>query len=315
MLIAEAELADRRTIRVRTADADDAPEVVRLVRAAFGHRPPVDPPAAGLSDTVDAVRDRLTDGFGLIAELEGVAVASMLVEVREAAARLTRVVVDPRAQRLGIATLLVRSVLDLLALRGATSVDVEARVEFPYIADWWRRHGFVPVTGGRYTIVLRRGLPVVAEAGTAEEMTGLGRRLAGLLRPGDVIIASGDLGAGKTTLAQGIGAGLNVGGPVISPTFVLSRVHPPLGEGPGLVHVDAYRLGSVGELEDLDLDASLADSVTLVEWGAGIAEGLSDDRLEIDIRRGLDPEDDTRLVFLTGLGSRWAGIDLNEVTR
>ncbi|MFZ1411590.1 MAG: tRNA (adenosine(37)-N6)-threonylcarbamoyltransferase complex ATPase subunit type 1 TsaE [Micropruina sp.] len=315
MLIAEAVLADGRTIRVRTADAADAAEIVRLVRSAFGHRPPVDPPAAGLSDTVASVRDRLIDGFGLIAEVAGAPVASMLVEVREGAARLTRVSVDPTAQRLGIATLLVNAVLDLLALRGATTVDVEARVEFGYIAAWWGRHGFVPVGGGAHTLLLRRALPVVAEAATADEMQALGRRLAGLLVAGDVIIASGDLGAGKTTLTQGIGAGLNVGGPVISPTFVLSRVHPPLAEGPALVHVDAYRLGSFGELEDLDLEASLAESVTLVEWGAGIAEGLSPERLEIDIRRGLDPEDETRLVFLTALGPRWAGIDLNEVTR
>ncbi|MCW5954319.1 MAG: tRNA (adenosine(37)-N6)-threonylcarbamoyltransferase complex ATPase subunit type 1 TsaE, partial [Propionibacteriaceae bacterium] len=92
-----------------------------------------------------------------------------------------------------------------------------------------------------------------------------------------------------------------------SPTFVLARIHPN-PSGPGLVHVDAYRLGSFAEVEDLDLEVSLADSVTLVEWGTGVAEGLSDDRLEVDIRRSLDPEDETRWVFLTPIGPRWTSV-------
>ena len=99
------------------------------------------------------------------------------------------------------------------------------------------------------------------------------------------MIASGDLGAGKTTLTQGIGRGLDSEGAVISPTFVLSRIHPSRSRRPALVHVDAYRLGSAEELDDLDLDATAGDAVTVVEWGAGLAEGLADHRLEIDIRR------------------------------
>ena len=86
---------------------------------------------------------------------------------------------------------------------------------------------------------------------------------------------------------------------------MLSRVHPSTTGGPGLVHVDAYRLSSFAELEDLDLEISLDDSVTLVEGGAGIAEGLAEDYLELDIRRGLDPEDETRWIFLTPIGDRW----------
>ena len=96
-----------------------------------------------------------------------------------------------------------------------------------------------------------------------------------LLRPGDLVIASGDLGAGKTTLTQGIGRGLGSAGPIISPTFVLSRVHPSATGRPTLVHVDAYRLSSPAELDDLDLEATVAESVTVVEWGQGIAEGLA----------------------------------------
>ena len=114
-------------------------------------------------------------------------------------------------------------------------------------------------------------------------MRRLGARLARLLEPGDVIIASGELGAGKTTLTQGIGRGLGTTGQVISPTFVLSRIHPSATGRPGLVHVDAYRLSGPDELDDLDLDATVPDSVTVVEWGRGVAEGLAADRLEIDI--------------------------------
>ena len=158
-----------------------------------------------------------------------------------------------------------------------------------------------------------RDLPVILDVPTADDMQSLGRRLAGLLRGGDLIVATGDLGAGKTTLTQGIGAGLGVGGPITSPTFVLSRVHPSLADGPDLVHVDAYRLGDSSELADIDLDETLARSVTIVEWGTGLAEWLSDSRLEIDIVRG--QAGDTRTVYLTGVGHRWAGAldDLREL--
>lgn len=145
---------------------------------------------------------------------------------------------------------------------------------------------------------------------TPQSMHALGRRLASLLRPGDLVLAVGELGAGKTALTQGIGAGLDVAGAVISPTFVLSRVHRSRSGRPTLVHVDAYRLSSLAELEDLDLDASLDDSVTVVEWGEGKAEQLSDSRLEVHIARSSDPADETRTVTLTGLGPRWDGIDL-----
>jgi tRNA threonylcarbamoyladenosine biosynthesis protein TsaE len=141
-------------------------------------------------------------------------------------------------------------------------------------------------------------------------MHALGRRLATLLRAGDLVLACGELGAGKTALTQGIGAGLDVQGAVISPTFVISRVHRSRSGGPTLVHVDAYRLADLAEVEDLDLDASLADSVTVVEWGEGKAEQLSDARLDVVIVRSSNPEDETRTVTLTGVGSRWAGIDL-----
>jgi tRNA threonylcarbamoyladenosine biosynthesis protein TsaE len=135
-----------------------------------------------------------------------------------------------------------------------------------------------------------------------------GRRLATLLRPGDLVLLTGRLGAGKTAVAQGIGSGLGVLGAVTSPTFVIARVHKPAAAGgPGLVHVDAYRLGNVAdpraEVDDLDLDASLDDSVTLVEWGEGMVEQLSDAYLEVRIDRG---DDDVRDVVLAGHGGDWA---------
>ncbi len=135
-----------------------------------------------------------------------------------------------------------------------------------------------------------------------------GRRLAMLLRAGDLVVLSGALGAGKTTLTAGIGAALGVRGPVTSPTFVIARVHPSLADGPALVHVDAYRLGGATELDDLDLDATLDESVTVVEWGEGLAEVLAEDRLEVRLERAAS--DDARVVLVRPHGARWVGVAL-----
>jgi tRNA threonylcarbamoyladenosine biosynthesis protein TsaE len=133
-----------------------------------------------------------------------------------------------------------------------------------------------------------------------EQMRELGRRLAKLLRAGDLVMLNGELGAGKTTLTRGLGEGLGVRGAVTSPTFVIARVHR--GGRLPLVHVDAYRLGSVAEVDDLDLDASLAESVTVVEWGAGLVDRLAEARLEI--RLGLAGEG--RVAELVPVGGTWA---------
>ncbi|HEU5484811.1 MAG TPA: tRNA (adenosine(37)-N6)-threonylcarbamoyltransferase complex ATPase subunit type 1 TsaE, partial [Microlunatus sp.] len=121
-----------------------------------------------------------------------------------------------------------------------------------------------------------------------------------------------------TTLTQGIGRGLDSEGAVISPTFVLSRIHASRSDRPKLVHVDAYRLSSADELDDLDLDATAADAVTVVEWGAGLAEELADHRLEIDIRRtahatGDASYADNRLVLIRGVGPRWDVVDMSSL--
>ncbi|MCI0687357.1 MAG: tRNA (adenosine(37)-N6)-threonylcarbamoyltransferase complex ATPase subunit type 1 TsaE [Sporichthyaceae bacterium] len=143
---------------------------------------------------------------------------------------------------------------------------------------------------------------------TGADMQALGRSLAGRLLAGDLVLLSGDLGAGKTTLTQGIGAALGVRGPITSPTFVIARVHPSLVGGPPLVHVDAYRLDGWDEMEDLDLEASLDEAVTVVEWGTGLVEGLADDRLEIAIWRahGAQVTSEVRTVRIRPVGGRWA---------
>lgn len=143
--------------------------------------------------------------------------------------------------------------------------------------------------------------PVAVGLPTAADTFELGRRLAGVLRAGDLVVLTGPLGAGKTVLVQGIGAGLGVSGDVVSPTFVIARLHP----GPlPLVHVDAYRLGSLAEVDDLDLDVDAADAVTVVEWGAGRVEQLAEFRLEIVLDRAADSEE--RTARLVPTGGDWA---------
>ncbi len=140
---------------------------------------------------------------------------------------------------------------------------------------------------------------------TPEDTRALGAALGRMLRAGDLLVLTGTLGAGKTTLTQGLGASLEVRGAVTSPTFVIARVHPSTVGGPALVHVDAYRLGGALELDDLDLDASLEQSVTVVEWGHGLAESLADDRLEVVLDVDVDTEE--RAATVTGIGARWTG--------
>jgi len=139
---------------------------------------------------------------------------------------------------------------------------------------------------------------------TADEMHQLGEKLSAHLRAGDLVLVNGPLGAGKTVLAQGVGAGLGIAG-ITSPTFVISRVHKAAVP---FIHVDAYRLVDSENpnlyLDDLDLD--IAGSITLIEWGGAESARLSEDRLEITI----DRSDDVRKVQITPFGTRWAGFKL-----
>ncbi|MFC9773215.1 MULTISPECIES: tRNA (adenosine(37)-N6)-threonylcarbamoyltransferase complex ATPase subunit type 1 TsaE [unclassified Pseudarthrobacter] len=182
-------------------------------------------------------------------------------------------------------------------------------------------------------------------ATTADQTHALGAGLARVLDAGDLVVLSGELGAGKTTLTQGLGEGLGVRSGIISPTFVLVRIHPNLPEGPrpggpDLVHVDAYRLGSAAEVDDIDLENTMDTSVTVVEWGHDRVEHLSENRLEIDLHRAIglgggfgrgsvttgtadaanagqdgargsldfdtDETDEPRTIVMRGYGPRWA---------
>ena len=181
---------------------------------------------------------------------------------------------------------------------------------------------------------------ITVATGDADETRALGARLARLLRAGDLVMLSGGLGAGKTTLAQGIGAALEVRGRVSSPTFIIARVHPALSDGPDLIHVDAYRITSLEEIDALDLDSSLERAVTLVEWGEEKVEALSPDRLEIQVLRPHgavraehpqpedapagsvagepvvdlgEVDDGNRTIIVRAVGPRWADVDLSPL--
>ena len=171
---------------------------------------------------------------------------------------------------------------------------------------------------------------------TADQTHGLAAALASELDAGDLLVLTGELGAGKTTFTQGLGEGLGVRSGVISPTFVLVRIHPNLPDGPrpggpDLVHVDAYRLGSASEVDDIDLENTMDSAVTVVEWGRGRVEHLSESRLEIELHRAIglpaqphdgaaagegqpevldfdtdDNDDEPRTIVMRGFGPRWA---------
>ncbi|ASK65119.1 tRNA (adenosine(37)-N6)-threonylcarbamoyltransferase complex ATPase subunit type 1 TsaE [Brachybacterium avium] len=151
---------------------------------------------------------------------------------------------------------------------------------------------------------------LIVRTADAEGTRDVAQALAGVLRPGDLLVLDGPLGAGKTTFTQGLGAGLGVRGSVASPTFVIERVHPNLADGPDLVHVDAYRLGGEGEIDDLDLEADLDLAVTVVEWGRDRVEHLAESALLVVLDRPdrvEDPEDpdEPRTLHLLPSGPRW----------
>lgn len=307
-------------IDVREAELADAEVLLALMQAAFGARPPVDPPSEALGETAESLRAALTSGTGVLVSVDDEPAATLLIDstrraeddqpIPDHTVVLRRVSVHPEFQGAGVAQELVAAAEHLAALDGARRVELFSRREFPELVAWWQQMGYQPQRTTELGVVLGRDLPIVIEVPTAEQMHELGLRLASVLRAGDLIIASGELGAGKTTLTQGLARGLQVGGPVISPTFVLSRVHPSLNAGPDLVHVDAYRLDSPEEFDDLDLDESYATAVTVVEWGLGLAEQANPDHLHIHIDRA---EDDCRWVLVHPHGGRWTSVDLHQL--
>lgn len=287
---------------VQLVDDTSAQDVLEVIREAFGNRPPLDPPATALDETVDSVAQALSIHGGLLVRTTAGPVGALIFENRDPWLGLRRVGVVSAAQGQGIARALAQKAAEVAAERGHLGLELQARAELPRTQDFWRRQGYSIADRDGNRITMRRLLPVVLELPTAADTADLGRSLAADLRAGDVLILTGDLGAGKTTFTRGLGEGLGVRGAVTSPTFVISRIHPSLGTGPALVHVDAYRLGGVAELDDLDLDTDLDQAVTVVEWGAGLAEGLAEDRIEIDLHRRAD---DVRAATINRIGTRW----------
>jgi tRNA threonylcarbamoyladenosine biosynthesis protein TsaE len=276
--------------------------VQALTVRAFAGQDTLTPPSGALSETPETIAADFADGGGvLLRDDDGRLIATCRVRPLGTAWVVRRCAVAPAYRRTGLGRRLVAEAESWAAEEGAHRVHIGVRDALPDSRAFWEGLGFAVVVRHQFWTELAHPLPL--QLSGPEQMQELGSRLAAELRQGDLVVLSGPLGAGKTTLTQGIGTGLGVRGSVTSPTFVLARVHP----GPlPLVHVDAYRLRDAGgrlELDDLDLDASLPDSVTVVEWGDGLAEGLAESRLEIELGR---PAADVRTARISPVGERWS---------
>ncbi|MDX6224311.1 MAG: tRNA threonylcarbamoyladenosine biosynthesis protein TsaE [Frankiales bacterium] len=278
-------------------------EVQDLTVRAFAGQESLTPPSGALSESARDVAADFAAGGGLLLRADdGRLLATCRVRRLGLAWVIRRCAVDPAYRRQAVGRRLLAEAHAWAAQDGAVRAHVGVRDALAANRAFWESNGYRELKrhGGFWTELAR---PLSLHLAGPEQTHELGRRLAADLRPGDLVVLSGPLGAGKTALTQGIGAALGVRGRVTSPTFVLARVHP--GPVP-LVHVDAYRLRDAGgrlELDDLDLDASLPDSVTVVEWGEGIVEGLTESRLEIRLDI---PSDDTRIAHVTPVGPRWS---------
>ena len=293
-------------LHVVDATAEHVDQIVAVIHHAFSARRVLDPPATALSENPTTVAAAIAEHGGLLVLIDGAPAGALLFKQTGDVLTLRCVSVDPRHQGHGVASAMVGCAEEAAVRRGVSRVNLIARVELPDTVEFWRRRGYAVVEQQDHNLIYAKAMPLELTVPTADDMQAIGEELAGQLRAGDVLVLSGDLGAGKTTFTQGLGVGLKVRGSITSPTFVISRVHPSLAGGPALVHVDAYRLGGFAELDDLDLDASLEDAVTVVEWGHGLAEALAPDRLDIVVTRGDDDTDETRELRITPVGPRWA---------
>jgi tRNA threonylcarbamoyladenosine biosynthesis protein TsaE len=281
---------------VRPATPADAEAVLAVTRAAFGGYD-LTPPSGAMRETVASVAEDLSEGGGAVAR----GARGVMGCVRWSGTRVRtvrRLAVEPARQGGGIG----RALIDAAVEPGVVALRAGVRHQLPDNAGRFRHWGFSLLARHDFWDAYELPLPRPVEA--AADMRALGVALAGLLAAGDLVLLTGPLGAGKTVLAQGIGVGLGVTERLTSPTFVLAREH--VGRVP-VVHVDAYRLGGLAELDDLDLDTPADSAVTVVEWGGGIAETLADGHLLVEITRSDDPGDDVRTVRLTGVGPAWDG--------
>ncbi|MCX6398016.1 MAG: tRNA (adenosine(37)-N6)-threonylcarbamoyltransferase complex ATPase subunit type 1 TsaE [Propionibacteriales bacterium] len=295
---------------IHEVGAERADEVLAMIHRAFADRPALDPPATAMSETAASVSAALASDGGLLAFHDGEPIGTLLFQDRGRLLGVRRFGVVPDARGHGLAGLLAYRAALVAAGRGKVGLSLEARAELPATVRFWQQNGYVEVGRDGPRLDLLRLLPVQVALPTPSDTRSVGRRLGAVLAAGDLLILTGDLGAGKTTFTQGLGEGLGVRGPITSPTFVIARVHPSLADGPALVHVDAYRLGDSAELDDLDLDTDLDEAVTVVEWGSGLAEALSSERLELTLERAAD---DVRTLTITPVGLRWLAADLSAV--
>jgi tRNA threonylcarbamoyladenosine biosynthesis protein TsaE len=306
--VSEAETVPVAAWTVRPAGPVDAAVVHEVTQAAFAGYGTLDPPSGALRETVESVAVDLEQHGGLLAyDAAGQPVGALRFARFDGLLAVRRVAVVPALQGRGVGKLLLERAEAAAVAAGEAELRLGVRHQLMDNLGYWQRRGYQAVADRGRWMELRKPLPVVVDVPTAGEMRALGQGLAASLRAGDLVLLTGELGAGKTTLTQGIGAGLDVRAPVTSPTFVVARVHPSLADGPPLVHVDAYRLGGWDELADLDLETSLDEAVTVVEWGGGLAEPLAEDRVEVEIRWSASDGGDARRVTMRCVGPRWAG--------
>lgn len=324
-------------LRIDEATAEDADSVTALIHHAHAALPRLNPPptAQAETETPDSVRLTIADIGGIVARRKGRTVGAALFDrSRPGQLGLRRVSVDPAVQSHVVASAMIGRAEDIAEARGLDGVWLTVRAELPATIQFWERRGYWREPGEGPYIEMAKTLCLARELLTPDDTKAFGKAVAVHLAGGDLVVLTGGLGAGKTTLTQGIGAGLGVRGDVTSPTFVIARVHPSLLGGPALVHADAYRLGAVTELDDLDLDATVDAAVTVVEWGEGLAEGLSPHRLDIRLDRldgdgstrgaavlaAAGPRDgapvvaapESRVVSVRPYGSRWNGVRLRS---
>ncbi len=323
-----------RALDVIDAGPEHAPAIVDIIRRSFGARPTLDPPSTAMDETEESIAEVLAGPGGLLVERRGLPMGALLFdESRPDKLGLRRVAVDPDIQARGVASAMVGVAEDTAEERGKDGIWLHVREELPDTIRFWRHRKYHPVSQDGPLIEFGKTLWLAREVPTPDAMHQLASRVAELVRPGDLLVLAGDLGAGKTTFTQGLGRAMGVEGTITSPTFVLARTHPSTGNGPSLVHVDAYRLGGPEEIDDLDLDASAEESVTVVEWGAGLAEQLSESWLSVSIEvreaRPIDPlgtkadgthgaegeeldDVEPRVVTVKPHGPRWVDVPLRS---
>jgi tRNA threonylcarbamoyladenosine biosynthesis protein TsaE len=287
-------------LEIRAATLADAPAMVAVIHRAFAARPVLDPPTPQLSESEASVASAIETDGGLLVLVDGEPAGTLLFDTSRGPDELglRRVSVSPHWQGRGVATAMVGVAETTARRRGRSRLSLLARRELSSTVAFWQRRGYTeqppdegdPAYHLRLAKLLDSAGPLTVPDAAAMRL--LGRVLAGELDAGDLVLLVGALGAGKTTLTRGIGEGLEVDVPVTSPTFVIARQHRTAA-GPLLQHVDAYRLSGTDELDDLDLDSSAAPGVasvaagaiTVVEWGEGMAEQLSESRLVVRITR------------------------------